>query len=450
MTETITAAATPPGRGGVGVVRVSGPGVRHIIQSLFGSPLPPRQARLRHFRDADGDIIDQGLALFFPAPASYTGEDVLEFHGHGSPVVLDMMLAKLLTLGARLARPGEFTERAFLGGKLDLTQAEAVADLINSESKQSAKAAMQSLQGAFSRAAGELRAQLVQLRVLVEANIDFVDEDIEEVDYASLRQDLEKTAGILADLQQRAGDGVLLRDGLRCVLAGAPNVGKSSLLNLLTGEERAIVTEVPGTTRDLLTATMTLEGLPLHLFDTAGIRQNPGRIEAEGIRRAKDEVAGADRLLLVLDAARENPDLTRAAVEQRLQEMFGDLALPPVTLVFNKLDLLSAPPKDVPGFDQVCLSALTGEGCETLLAHLSGARQHQGEAGFIARRRHLDALQVCERHLRAGGQALLETGALELLADELRLAGEALGRLVGEYTSDDLLGDIFSAFCIGK
>ena len=451
MTDTITAIATPAGRGGVGVIRVSGPAVGHIMQSLFYTQLAPRQALLRHFRDAEGNSLDQGLAFFFPAPASYTGEDVLEFHGHGGPVVLDMLLECLVSMGARLARPGEFTERAFLNGKLDLTQAEAVADLIDSASRRSAKAAMQSLQGTFSRSVGEIRTEITRLRVLVEANIDFVDEDIEEVDYAGLKKQLQMISTSLSSLLEQAGDSLLLRDGMSCVLAGAPNAGKSSILNLLAGEDRAIVTELPGTTRDLLTATVVVHGIPVHLFDTAGIRKDPDQIEAEGIRRALDQVVKSDRLLLVLDGAAEDlGSLHEAAVEQRLEDMFGGLALPPVTLVINKLDLLEEPPVQIPGFAQVSISALTGEGTAALLEHLYSIRQCQGEPRFLARRRHLEALEACGGHIEAGSNALARANALELAADELRNAHLALGNLVGAYSTEDLLGDIFSTFCIGK
>ena len=444
-TDTIAAIATPPGRGGVGIVRVSGPGVTAIARGIVGELPKPRYARFTPFLDADGTVIDQGLVLYFPAPHSFTGEAVLELHGHGGPVVMDLLLKRVLALGARLARPGEFSERAFLNDKLDLAQAEAVADLIDAESEAAARLASRSLQGAFSRRIQELVEGLVALRVYVEAALDFPDEEIDFLADGQIARRLEGLMEAVAQVRASAGTGRLLRDGMTLVIAGLPNAGKSSLLNALAGVESAIVTEVPGTTRDLLRERITLEGVPLHLVDTAGLRATDDAVEREGVRRARRELARADRVLWVYDAAADgdNRGLAEAELPQGV----------PVTLVRNKIELLGEAPalSEVEGVPQVALSAKTGAGLALLRRHLLECVGFQGveQSEFLARRRHLDAIDRALAALEAG-RGQLADGAGELLAEELRRAQEALGEITGEFSADDLLGEIFSSFCIGK
>jgi tRNA modification GTPase len=444
-TDTIAAVATPPGRGGVGIVRLSGPGVRTLAQGLLGTVPRPRHATLTRFRDAAGEAIDEGLALFFPAPHSYTGEDVLELHGHGGPVVLETLVARAVALGARRAAPGEFTQRAFLNDRLDLAQAEAVADLIDAGSREAARAALRSLQGELSVRVQHLAAALTDLRVHVEAAIDFPQEEIDFLADAEL-------AARFATLQERLGEtlasarqGRLLRDGMTLVLAGRPNVGKSSLLNRLAGYEAAIVTPVPGTTRDVLRERIHLEGMPLHILDTAGLREGRDMVEQEGIRRAQAEMQRADRVLFVIDSA-SDPE-GRAFTEER-QRLPADV---PVSLVFNKRDLVEGPlPKGAEA--RVGVSAQTGEGMEALRAHL---RQVMGYSGggsgdVSARARHVEALTRARAHVEEAERQLTESRAGELVAEELRLASAALGEITGQVTTEDLLGAIFSSFCIGK
>ena len=435
--ETIAAVATAPGRGGIGIVRVSGPRVPAIVEAVLGGPIAPRRAALRAFRDARGEPIDSGLALFFPAPRSFTGEDVLELHGHGGPVVLDLLLARVLELGARTARPGEFSERAFLNGRLDLAQAEAVADLIDAASPAAARAATRSLQGAFSQEVEACAEVLTELRVYVEAALDFPDEEIDFLADPEITRRMQALEADLGALSGRAREGVRLREGLCVVLCGAPNVGKSTLLNRLSREEVAITSDQPGTTRDVLRADLSIAGVAVRLVDTAGLRDSPDPVEREGVRRAREAIAAADVVIWLLDPAAPNPPET-----------------PPVGAgarlirVWNKADLGAPPPAwRAPG--DLCLSARTGCGVAALEAAIrDAAGEAPGEGVFLARRRHLDALRRA-RQAVARARHALEAGP-ELSAEELRLAQQALGEITGEVTTEALLGRIFSSFCIGK
>ncbi len=437
--DTIAALATPPGRGGIGVLRISGPEVAKIATGVLGTLPPPRQAVVRAFRDADGHVLDTGLALYFQGPASFTGEDVLELHGHGGPVVLDLVLGRVLELGARAARPGEFTERAFLNGKLDLTQAEAVADLIDADSPQSARAAMRSLQGAFSQAVQALSERLTELRVYVEAALDFPEEEIDFLADSAVAARLDELDRALCAVQDQAREGVRLREGLQVVLCGPPNAGKSTLLNRLSGEALAITSPVPGTTRDVLRADLQLAGCAVRLLDTAGLRRSRDPVEREGVRRAEAAIADADVVVWLLDATCGE----EAAVAPRVTPGAH------LIRVWNKTDL-AAPPREALRPEDLCLSAHTGAGVEALVEALrSRAVGNTPQTGvFLARRRHLDALERARRALvRARGA--LELGP-ELAAEELRLAQHALGEITGAVTTEDLLGRIFSSFCIGK
>ena len=444
-TDTIAAIATPVGRGGIGIVRISGPAVRTVAGPLLGGLPAARRAEFRTFRDGEGQAIDAGLALYFAAPASFTGEDVLELHAHGGRVVLELLLQRVLELGARPARPGEFSERAFLNDKLDLAQAEAVADLIDSGTAEAARAAMRSLSGEFSARIQELVEAVTSLRAYVEAAIDFPDEEVDFLNEGDVAGRLAAIRERFEALAQAARQGRLLRDGMTAVIAGRPNAGKSSLLNYLAGHEAAIVTDIPGTTRDLLREHVSLDGMPLHLIDTAGLRESGDAVEQEGVRRAKREMQNADRVLLVVDGTR---GLTLED-ERILKELPASL---PVTLLFNKLDLGGGTPalEELVGHPRISLSAKTGAGMDLLRSHLKAAAGfQQGEGGFSARRRHLDALQRARQHLQAAAEQA-QVGAGELLAEDLRLAQVALSEITGEFTSDDLLGKIFSSFCIGK
>lgn len=444
---TIAAIATPPGRGGIGIVRLSGPLVSQIALELLGDVPEPRRAALRTFRDASGDMLDGGLAIYFPAPASFTGEDVLELHGHGGPVVMDLLLARCVELGARVAEPGEFSRRAFLNDKLDLTQAEAIADLIDSGSTEAARAALRSLQGEFSAAVHSLTEAVTETRMHVEAAIDFPEEEIDFLADAALRQRIDRALELCAQITSAARQGALLREGMTVVIAGRPNAGKSSLLNRLAGYAAAIVTDIPGTTRDVLRERIHIDGMPLHIADTAGLRDVSDVVEAEGIRRAREEMQRADRILYVLDATR---GLDIEAIEMETRDLPPAV---PITWIFNKTDLAGAQPR----FEQsqpprLHLSATTGEGIDLLRAHLKECMGFVGaDAGTIsARRRHLDALARAERHLNEAASQLIDHHAGELMAEELRQAQQALTEITGEFTSDDLLGKIFSSFCIGK
>jgi len=440
--DTIVAIATAPGAGGVGIVRLSGPQARRIAEAIGGKALAPRLARYARFLDADGDTIDDGIALYFAAPASFTGEEVAELQAHGSPVLLQQLVARCIALGARQARPGEFSERAFLNGKLDLAQAEAVADLIAAGDAQAARAARRSLDGVFSQRVEALMAAVLAIRVHVEAAIDFADEPLDTLGGAALRERLDAAIARLAQLQREAERGQKLRDGLHVVLVGPPNAGKSSLLNALAGSERAIVTDLAGTTRDLLRETIRLDGVELTLVDTAGLREAGDAIEAEGIRRARSEVARADLALAVLDA--RDPEAGRAAVAD------GIAGVAQVLWLYNKADLLPQPM--VAGDpEHLAVSAKTGLGLEALhrrLLALSGAGE-AGEGAFSARARHVQALARAADGL-ADARLELAAERLELAAEALAQAHSALGDIGGRLSADGLLGHIFSSFCIGK
>ena len=441
--DTIVAAATPPGTGGIGVVRVSGSDTERIASTMLGSVPEPRVATYRAFRDAGGRLLDTGLALYFPAPASFTGEPVIEFHGHGGPVVVASIVNAAVELGARRADAGEFSKRAFLNDKLDLAQAEAIADLIDSGTEQAARAALRSLSGAFSSAVHGLSDRLTDLRTYVEAAIDFPEEEVDFLSDDELGRRLTECAHDFSALLEKASLGRLLRDGYQVVIVGKPNAGKSSLMNRLSGEDTAIVTEIAGTTRDVLREQINVNGLAVELVDTAGLRENPDRVEAEGIRRARNALASADAVLWIQDAS--------DAGDGSLDEPLPDGV--PVVIVRNKIDISGDQP-GVAGGDppQVMLSAKTGAGVDALrdqIQALAGFRD-VGEGAFTARQRHVHALRAAAGHFE-DGRAALETGrAGELLAEELRLAQQELGTITGEVTSDELLGRIFSAFCIGK
>jgi tRNA modification GTPase len=446
----IVAIATAPGRGAVGIVRASGADLQPLVHTLCGRALPPRVATLLPFRDADGGCIDQGLALYFPAPHSYTGEDVLELQAHGGPVLLQMLLARCLqagqSLGLRLAEPGEFTQRAFLNGKLDLAQAEAVADLIDASTEAAARSAGRSLDGVFSQQVHGLRERIVRLRMLVEATLDFPEEDIDFLQQAGARAQLQDIAEALDALLDGAQQGALLREGVRVVLAGQPNVGKSSLLNALAGAELAIVTPIPGTTRDRVSQTIQIEGVPLHVIDTAGLRsQTDDEVERIGIARSWDSIADADAVLFLHDLTRRGQPHYEAAEAQIAARLPAGARL---LHVHTKCDLVDEAPED-----GMMLSARTGQGLQALRqALLQRAGWHAMPEGlFIARARHVQALQRTRDHLQRALVLGDELAApLELLAEELRLAHDALGEITGQFTADDLLGEIFSRFCIGK
>lgn len=445
--DTIAAIATAPGRGGIGVVRVSGRGLAEFAERLTGKPAKPRHAGFVRFLDRDGAAIDEGLLLFFPAPHSFTGEDVVELQGHGGPVVLRLLLNRCVELGARLAQPGEFSQRAFLNGKLDLAQAEAVADLIEASTEAAARSAVRSLSGEFSREIQTLSDELIDLRMLVEATLDFPEEEIDFLEQANAAGRLQAVADQLARVQQRASQGALLRSGLNVVLVGQPNVGKSSLLNALAGHERAIVTDVAGTTRDTLRETIQIEGIPLHIIDTAGLRDSDDPIERMGVDLAHREIARADQILLVIDDSDSDASNDAAALPFNSET--------PMTFVHNKCDLTGIEPhilEDRDGNTHVHLSARTGAGIELLERHLKASANYAGseQGGFIARRRHLDALRAATDFIALGLKQLEEANAGDLAAEELRLAQRALGEITGEVSSDDLLGRIFSSFCIGK
>ena len=443
--DTIAAVATAPGAGGVGIVRLSGPAARAIGEAICGRALRLRHAHFARFREADGEDIDSGIALYFAAPASYTGEDVVELQGHGGTAVMQHLLRRCLALGARAARPGEFTERAFLEGKLDLAQAEAVADLVAAGSDAAARAARRSLAGEFSRQVEGVLQQLTELRVYVEAALDFPDEQIDFLAAPELLQRRAATAAALADLLARARRGLHLRDGLHVLILGAPNVGKSSLLNALAAEERAIVSDRAGTTRDLLREAIELDGVAITLVDSAGLRESPDAIEAEGIRRARAELARADLVLAVGDA--EHPprldDELRAALPAGAQVLW----------VHTKCDLGDSPARSHTGDDgeHLWLSTRTGAGLEALRARLrQAAGLGEGAGGdFSARARHVEALERCARHVDDAG-ARLDAGQGELAAEDLRRAQQALGEITGAFEADDLLGRIFAGFCVGK
>jgi tRNA modification GTPase len=448
--DTIAAIATPPGSGGIGVVRVSGPAIDALVEGVAGRIPPPRVATVARFRDDDGAAIDEGIVLYFPAPHSYTGESVVEFHGHGGPAVMRLLLARCVALGARIAEPGEFTKRAFLAGKLDLAQAEGVADLIEAATSTAVRAAARSLTGAFSREIDALVAAVTDLRMVTEASLDFPEEDIDFVRAADAAVRVASVREQVASIARRAQSGARLREGLTVVLAGRPNVGKSSLLNRLAREDAAIVTDVPGTTRDTVERPLAIGGVPVTVIDTAGLRATDDAVEQLGIARTWEAIARADVVVLLVDARTTGtPDAEDAALLARLPP-----ALPRL-VVHNKSDLAAVPAKvEAPdGARHVWLSALTGEGVALLEDELRGivGVDAAAEDTFLARERHLTALREAGEHL-ARASALLDTAApaLELFAEELRLAQARLSSITGAFTADDLLGVIFTRFCIGK
>jgi len=444
--ELIAAVATPPGKGGVGIIRVSGRGTVKLCQAILGRLPHPRFASFCQFKEADGAVIDEGIAIFFPAPSSFTGEDVLELHGHGGPVIMDLLLQRCLQCGARLAEPGEFSRRAFLNGKMDLAQAEAVADLIESDTEVAARLAVRSMQGEFSSRVHLLVESLIKLRMFVEAAIDFPEEEIDFLSDGKVSADLCAISEQLQQLLASARVGSLIREGITLVIAGLPNAGKSSLLNALAGNETAIVTPIPGTTRDLLRERVQVDGMPLHLIDTAGLRESSDPVEQEGVRRAREQIAKADRVLWIFDD-QTDPDhiaLNRAELPKDV----------PITLIRNKIDLTGRTAdmmETADGFE-ISLSALNGQGMDLLRQHLKSMAGYQGsqEGMFIARRRHLDALVRASKHLLSGQKALESLGSGELLAEDLRQAQNILSEITGEFGADELLGRIFADFCIGK
>jgi len=448
-TDTIAAIATAPGKGGVGIIRVSGPKASTIATAITSRKLTPRLAHYGAFLEDNGDAIDEGITLYFPGPHSFTGEDVVEFQGHGGPVILDCLLRRITRLGARIARAGEFSERAFLNDKMDLTQAEAIADLIEASSEQAARNAVHSLQGAFSKEIQQLVEQLIHLRIYVEAAIDFPEEEIDFLGDGKVSGDLRAIIKQLLTVKKQAKQGALVREGMQVVIAGKPNAGKSSLLNALCGRDSAIVTHIEGTTRDVLREHIHIDGMPLHIIDTAGLRESPDEVEQIGIERAWAEIHKADRILMVVDSTTTDntdpheiwPDFT-----QQLNDTSH------LTLILNKSDLSQAHSINRDVSPVIGLSAKTDQGVDELRSHLKECMGFTGttEGGFTARRRHLDALDRAEQLLITGEQQLLSMGAGELLAEDLRQAQNSLSEITGEFTPDELLGRIFSSFCIGK
>ncbi|MGC6248263.1 tRNA uridine-5-carboxymethylaminomethyl(34) synthesis GTPase MnmE [Bisgaard Taxon 45] len=452
MKETIVAQATAPGRGGIGILRVSGPKAVEVAQAVLGKCPKPRMADYLPFKDTDGTVLDQGIALYFKAPHSFTGEDVLELQGHGGQVVLDLLLKRILQLdGLRLARPGEFSEQAFLNDKLDLAQAEAIADLIDASSEQAARSALKSLQGEFSNKVNQLVDSVIYLRTYVEAVIDFPDEEIDFLADGKIEAYLNDIIAQLDKVRSEAKQGSILREGMKVVIAGRPNAGKSSLLNALAGREAAIVTDIAGTTRDVLREHIHIDGMPLHIIDTAGLREATDEVERIGIVRAWSEIEQADRILLMLDSTEaDNQDLEKVRSEF-LTKLPTHI---PVTIVRNKADLSGEKEglAEQHGYTIITLSAKTQQGVSLLREHLKQSMGYQTnmEGGFLARRRHLEALEQAATHLQQGHVQLTQFYAGELLAEELRRVQSHLSEITGQFTSDDLLGKIFSSFCIGK
>lgn len=447
--DTICAQTTPPGRGGVGIIRLSGPQALTYGQMLSHNPGQLRRAHYGPFLDTQGEAIDAGISLYFKGPDSFTGEDVFEFQGHGGQVVMDLLQRELIQLGARIARPGEFSERAFLNDKMDLAQAESIADLIDASSEQAARNAFRSLQGVFSQRVNALVESLIYLRLYVEAAIDFPEEEIDFLADGKVAGLLDKVQSDLDSLLKQAHQGSLLQEGMQVVIAGAPNAGKSSLLNVLAGQDRAIVTDIAGTTRDILKESINIDGLPLHILDTAGLRESPDKVEKIGIARAIRAIGQADQVLLMQDAN------DHTSPTGHWLKLMGPQPIPShITLVRNKIDLTDLSPKltQVDGVDCIYLSAKQDQGIDLLrhqLKHVVGY-QTTLEGGFSARRRHLDALQRCQQLLLEGAAQLAYSRAGELLAEDLRLAQACLNEITGNFTSDDLLGRIFGSFCIGK
>jgi len=442
--DTIAAIATPPGNGGVGIIRISGNKAKDIAQQLIHKDLQARHAHYASFYDADKNIIDSGLALFFPNPASFTGEDTVEIQGHGGAVIMDMLLRRILSLGSRIARPGEFSERAFLNNKLDLAQAEAIADLIESSTEQSARSAQKSMQGVFSRQINELVEELIELRIYVEAAIDFVDEEIDFLSDGVVENRVIRLLKAIQNILQTAQQGRLLRDGMTVVLAGKPNAGKSSLLNALAGHEAAIVTDIAGTTRDVLKERIQIDGMPLHIIDTAGLRESDNAVEIEGIRRAHAEIQKADKILLLIDANDPESDSLLKTLPEHTS----------LTKIYNKIDLLGRKPEIIEKEEgtEIYLSIKKELGMDLLSQHLKQSVGFDATADnvFIARRRHIEALTKGHKFVQNALSQLQHNQAGELVAEDLRQAQNHLSEITGEFTSDDLLGKIFSSFCIGK
>ena len=450
--DTIVAQATPPGRGGVGILRVSGKQAKAVAKAVLGRTPKARYAEYLPFHDENGAVLDQGLAIFFPNPHSFTGEDVLELQGHGGPVILDLLLKRVLSIPhVRIARPGEFSERAFLNDKIDLAQAEAIADLIDATSEQAARSAMFSLQGKFSNKINELCNSLINLRIFVEAAIDFPEEEIDFLSDGKIQSQLEDVIIVLENVMQEARQGSLLREGMKVVIAGRPNAGKSSLLNALAGRDAAIVTDIAGTTRDVLREHIHIDGMPLHIIDTAGLREANDEVERIGIARAWQEIEQADRVLLMVDSTTTDEIQPAKIWPEFIDRLPSKI---PVTVIRNKADLTGEALgyRDIAPHSLIALSAKTGEGVQLLREHLKETMGFSttNEGGFLARRRHLQALKLAAAHLQQGKEQLMVFHAGELLAEELRLAQEVLGEITGTFTADDLLGKIFGSFCIGK
>ncbi|MDH5391841.1 MAG: tRNA uridine-5-carboxymethylaminomethyl(34) synthesis GTPase MnmE [Gammaproteobacteria bacterium] len=443
-TDTIAAIATPTGRGGVGIVRISGPKCLEIADKILKKTPTPRNADYCPFYDRNHEVIDRGIALYFKTPHSFTGEDVIELQGHGGPVVMDMLLSRVCELGARIAHAGEFSERAFLNDKIDLAQAEAIADLIEADSTEAARAAVRSMQGEFSTLITDLLEQLIQLRIYVEAALDFPEEEIDFLADAHVSDELDSLMNSIDQVLASARQGSLLREGMTVVIAGRPNAGKSSLLNALSGRESAIVTHIEGTTRDVLREHIQIDGMPLHVIDTAGLRETDDPVEQEGVRRAWLEIEKADRILLVVDQQQSNDDKLIENLPKSIE----------ITRIYNKIDISG----EIAGITQddkatqIALSAKTGEGIDLLKTHLKQCMgfEQSTEGQFMARRRHLTALDTARQSIMAAQQNLKTIQAGELIAEELKTAQNALAEITGEFSSDDLLGRIFSSFCIGK
>ena len=452
MKDTIVAQATPIGRGGVGILRVSGPLASKVAEAVLGRTLTPRMANYLPFKDSNGETLDQGIALFFKAPNSFTGEDVLELQGHGGQVILDILLKRILEVeGVRIARAGEFSEQAFLNDKLDLAQAEAIADLIDATSEQAARSALKSLQGEFSNKINQLVDSVIYLRTYVEAAIDFPDEEIDFLADGKIEGHLNDIIQQLNGVRQEAKQGAILREGMKVVIAGRPNAGKSSLLNALAGREAAIVTDIAGTTRDVLREHIHIDGMPLHIIDTAGLREASDEVERIGIARAWEEIVQADQVLLMIDSTEQKVDDFKAEWAEFLAKLPPNM---PVTVIRNKVDLSGEPEglEQLENFTLIRLSAQTKVGVDLLRDHLKKSMGYQSstEGGFLARRRHLQALEEAAEHLARGHVQLTQFFAGELLAEELRMVQNALSEITGQFTSDGLLGNIFSSFCIGK
>ena len=449
--NTIAAQATAPGKGGVGIIRVSGPAVIAVAKKILGVVPKVRKAEYLTFNDRHGQALDQGIAIYFKGPNSFTGEDVIEFQGHGGPVLLDMLLREILTLpSVRVAKPGEFSEQAFLNDKLDLTQAEAIADLINSSSEQAARCALHSLQGDFSKLINQIVNDTIQLRMYVEAAIDFPEEEIDFLADEKVVNNLKAIINRVSEVKSKAQQGSIIREGMRVVIAGRPNAGKSSLLNALSGKESAIVTDIAGTTRDVLSEQIHIDGMPLHIIDTAGLRESTDKVEQIGIERAWKEINQADRVLLMVDST-VNTDDINALWPEFIEKLDDNIGL---TIIKNKADLS----RSKTGYSEsnnrptITLSAKTNDGLNDLTEHLKHIIGYQAntEGSFMARRRHLVALEQAHQHLIIGLEQLESYVAGEILAEELRFCQEELNKITGEFTNDDLLGQIFSSFCIGK